>query len=290
MRITTTGKRQREQRTTGTTLTPITSTGITSITTTAPTTSTTATTAPRTSIRNTISRSTATVRMPTWARIIASPTAKPPDQPNFNQQNRSAEPATAELQSTESRPANSSEQQPESGRAPTTPRRNAAPTRLWQQPARGTKTRAFGNYSQGGNARTNSARGQQSLEGNRGSHPRRAGKPRPGRPAIAGAARGRRQAAPAEAGRNPDGMRDYRFFEAGGRSHAMDHSPCGSPVSRCNSPSGAGARSATARFCAFLFLSIRYRLPSRTVRRLLLLPARPFWLCTTQRSRMTARR
>jgi len=36
-----------------------------------------------------------------------------------------------------------------------------------QQPSRGTNTGAFSNYSQGGNARTNSARGQQSLEGNR---------------------------------------------------------------------------------------------------------------------------
>ncbi|MBV8675293.1 MAG: hypothetical protein JOZ33_17855, partial [Acidobacteriaceae bacterium] len=37
-----------------------------------------------------------------------------------------------------------------------------------QQPNRGASNNAFGNYSQGGNARTNSARGQQSLEGNRG--------------------------------------------------------------------------------------------------------------------------
>jgi hypothetical protein len=36
-----------------------------------------------------------------------------------------------------------------------------------QQPSRGTNTGAFSNYSQGGNARTNSARGQQSLQGNR---------------------------------------------------------------------------------------------------------------------------
>lgn len=38
-----------------------------------------------------------------------------------------------------------------------------------QQPSRGTNTGAFSNYSQGGNARTNSARGQQSLQGNRNS-------------------------------------------------------------------------------------------------------------------------
>jgi hypothetical protein len=36
-----------------------------------------------------------------------------------------------------------------------------------QQPSRGTDTGAFSNYSQGGNTRTNSARGQQSLQGNR---------------------------------------------------------------------------------------------------------------------------
>jgi len=36
-----------------------------------------------------------------------------------------------------------------------------------QQPSRGTDTGAFSNYSPGGNARTNSARGQQSLQGNR---------------------------------------------------------------------------------------------------------------------------
>jgi len=36
-----------------------------------------------------------------------------------------------------------------------------------QQPNRGASNNAFGGYSQGGNARTNSARGQQSLEGNR---------------------------------------------------------------------------------------------------------------------------
>jgi hypothetical protein len=36
-----------------------------------------------------------------------------------------------------------------------------------QQPSRGTNTGAFSNYSAGGNTRTNSARGQQSLQGNR---------------------------------------------------------------------------------------------------------------------------
>ncbi len=36
-----------------------------------------------------------------------------------------------------------------------------------QQPSRGTNTGAFSNYSAGGNTRTNSARGQQSMQGNR---------------------------------------------------------------------------------------------------------------------------
>jgi hypothetical protein len=38
-----------------------------------------------------------------------------------------------------------------------------------QQPARSNSSSAFGNYGEGGNARTNSARGQQSLAGNRAS-------------------------------------------------------------------------------------------------------------------------
>lgn len=42
------------------------------------------------------------------------------------------------------------------------------PERGYSQPNRGASNNAFGNYSQGGNARTNSARGQQSLERNRG--------------------------------------------------------------------------------------------------------------------------
>jgi hypothetical protein len=68
-------------------------------------------------------------------------------QPNFNQQNR---PGAAENQN---RPANQ-------------PQRDAS-RGYGQQPSRGASNNAFGNYSQGGNARTNSARGQQSLQGNR---------------------------------------------------------------------------------------------------------------------------
>jgi len=66
-------------------------------------------------------------------------------QPNFNQQNR---PGAAQ-----SRPANQPQREASRG--------------YGQQPSRGASNNAFGNYSQGGNARTNSARGQQSLQGNR---------------------------------------------------------------------------------------------------------------------------
>jgi Protein of unknown function (DUF3300) len=71
-------------------------------------------------------------------------------QPNFNQQNRQGSNANQARPNASSQPQRS----PERG--------------YGQQPARGTNTGAFSNYSQGGNARTNSARGQQSLEGNRG--------------------------------------------------------------------------------------------------------------------------
>src|SRR5271166_114806 len=56
-----------------------------------------------------------------------------------------------------------------------------------QQPNRGASNNALGNYSQGGNARTNSARGQQSLQGNR-SQPAAGG----GNRAQAGAGGGNR--------------------------------------------------------------------------------------------------
>jgi hypothetical protein len=45
--------------------------------------------------------------------------------------------------------------------------RNEGSRGYGQQPARGSGSNAFGNYQQGGNARMNSARGQQSLEGGR---------------------------------------------------------------------------------------------------------------------------
>jgi hypothetical protein len=70
------------------------------------------------------------------------------NQPNFNQQNRPSQ--------NQARPSNLSQSQRQPSRG------------YDQQASRGTSTGAFSNYSQGGNARTNSARGQQSFEGNRG--------------------------------------------------------------------------------------------------------------------------
>ena len=70
-------------------------------------------------------------------------------QPNFNQQNRAGQ------NQSQSRPNfNQNQRQPQRG--------------YGEQGTRGGGTSAFGDYSQGGNARTNSARGQQSLAGNRG--------------------------------------------------------------------------------------------------------------------------
>src|SRR6516165_9079322 len=69
------------------------------------------------------------------------------NQPNFNQQNRAG--------ANQSRPQNFQQQR--------------QPSRGYEQQAnRGTSSGAFSNYGQGGNARTNSARGQQSLGGRGG--------------------------------------------------------------------------------------------------------------------------
>jgi uncharacterized membrane protein YgcG len=74
---------------------------------------------------------------------------RPGQQPNFNQQNR------AGLNQNQQRPDfNQNQRQPQRG--------------YGEQGTRGQATSAFGDYGQGGNARVNSARGQQSLEGNRG--------------------------------------------------------------------------------------------------------------------------
>jgi Protein of unknown function (DUF3300) len=71
-------------------------------------------------------------------------------QPNFNQQNRQ------NMGQNQNRDQNQNW-------------RNDASRGYGQQPNRGAGNSAFGNYNQGGNARTNSARGQQSLEGSRGN-------------------------------------------------------------------------------------------------------------------------
>jgi hypothetical protein len=82
------------------------------------------------------------------------------NQPNFNNQNRGNlnQQNRGGLNQAQNRPANMNQpqRQPERG--------------YGQQPNRGASNNAFGGYSQGGNARTNSARGQQSLEGNRGGN------------------------------------------------------------------------------------------------------------------------
>ena len=96
------------------------------------------------------------------------------NQPNFNNQNRVGNnqqnrPGVGQptaggrgqnqgrggLNQAQSRPANLNQPQRQAERG------------FGQQPSRGASDNAFGNYSQGGNARTNSARGQQSLQGNR---------------------------------------------------------------------------------------------------------------------------
>ncbi len=141
--------------TTGITSTPTTSIAITSTTTTiAPTTSTTATTLLRSSIRNTISLSIANSANTNLAQNNRQ-------QPNFNQQNRQQPNFNQQNRAARSNPGQS--------RSNNYSQAQRSPERGYgQQPARGTNTGAFSNYGQGGNTQTNSARGQQSLEGNRG--------------------------------------------------------------------------------------------------------------------------
>ncbi len=87
------------------------------------------------------------------------------NQPNFNQQNRGGSNQNqnrAGLNQNQARPnSNQSQRQPQRG--------------YGEQGTRGAGTSAFGDYSKGGNARTNSARGQQSLAGNRGGGERAGG-------------------------------------------------------------------------------------------------------------------
>ncbi len=72
------------------------------------------------------------------------------NQPNFNQQNRGAQ------NQAQARGGNFNQNQRQAERG------------YGQQPAPNSGKSAFSNYGSGGNTRTNSARGQQSLEGNRG--------------------------------------------------------------------------------------------------------------------------
>ena len=79
---------------------------------------------------------------------------RPGQQPNFNQ-NRAGQ--------NQQRPNFNQGQQPNFSQNQRQPQRGYG-----EQGTRGQATSAFGDYGQGGNARVNSARGQQSLEGNRG--------------------------------------------------------------------------------------------------------------------------
>ena len=112
-------------------------------------------------------------------------------QPNFNQQNREAQNRqqpnfNQQNRGQQTRPNNNQNQaRPNNTQAQRSPERGYG-----QQPARGTKTGAFSNYGQGGNARTNSARGQQSLEGNRGAPAARVRQPHRRPSGNSGAARG----------------------------------------------------------------------------------------------------
>ena len=83
---------------------------------------------------------------------------RPGQQPNFNQQNRQA------LSQNQQHPNFSQNQQ----RANFNENQRQPQRGYGEQGTRGQANSAFGNYGQGGNARVNSARGQQSLEGNRG--------------------------------------------------------------------------------------------------------------------------
>ena len=97
------------------------------------------------------------------------------NQPNFNQQNRGG------ANQNQARGGNFNQNQRQAERG------------YGQQPAPNSGKSAFSNYGQGGNTRTNSARGQQSLAGNRGGGgmENRGGGGGGGRPAPAGGGRRR---------------------------------------------------------------------------------------------------
>jgi hypothetical protein len=88
-------------------------------------------------------------------------------QPNFNQQNRAGYNPQQNRPGSNQQP-NRSADNPNQAR-PNFNQNQRQPERGYgEQPNRGAGNSAFGNYGEGGNARTNSARGQQSLEGGRG--------------------------------------------------------------------------------------------------------------------------
>lgn len=87
------------------------------------------------------------------------------NQPNFNQQNRPAA-------NQQNRPGTNQQNRPGAGQNQSRPGGGNQPQRdasrgYGQQPNRGASNSALGGYSEGGNARTNSARGQQSMSQNR---------------------------------------------------------------------------------------------------------------------------
>jgi hypothetical protein len=89
-------------------------------------------------------------------------------QPNFNQQNRAGQP-NFNQQNRGGQQQNRAGMNQNQGRANNLAQNQRQPQRGYgEQGNRGGGTSAFGDYSQGGAARTNSARGQQSLAGNRG--------------------------------------------------------------------------------------------------------------------------
>ena len=97
-----------------------------------------------------------TRNQPQFANSTANPNRgntaqnnRPQTGQKMNQQNR------GNLNQTQNRSSNMNQSQREPARG------------YGQQPSKGASSSAFGNYSAGGNARTNSARGGQSLEGNR---------------------------------------------------------------------------------------------------------------------------
>src|SRR5271165_3295767 len=95
------------------------------------------------------------------------------NQPNFNQQNRpGGNQQNRPAANQQNRPGANQQNRPGAGQNQSRPGGGNQPQRdasrgYGQQPNRGANNSALGGYSQGGNARTNSARGQQSLQGNR---------------------------------------------------------------------------------------------------------------------------